>query len=36
MIVAMWLHTRPTQDAVNDCTCAAPPVQKATVGLASA
>jgi hypothetical protein len=36
MIVAMWLHTRPAQDAVNDCTCAAPPVQRATAGLASA
>ena len=36
MIVAMWLHTRPSQDAVNDCTCAAPPVPKATAGLASA
>jgi hypothetical protein len=22
MIVAMWLHTRPDQSSVNDCTCA--------------
>jgi hypothetical protein len=24
MIVAMWLHTRPEQDTINECTCAAP------------
>jgi hypothetical protein len=36
MIVAVWLHTRPSQDSVNDCTCAAPPVRAATAGMASA
>ena len=36
MIVAMWLHTRPGQDVVNECTCAAAPLPKATAGLASA
>ena len=35
MIVAMWLHTRPAQDALNDCNCAAPPVERAKAGLAS-
>ena len=35
MIVAMWLHTRPSQDALNDCNCAAPPVERAKAGLAS-
>ena len=35
MIVAMWLHTRPAQDTLNDCNCAAPPVERAKAGLAS-
>ena len=35
MIVAMWLHTRPAQDALNDCSCASPPVERAKAGLAS-
>lgn len=26
MIIAMWLHTRPDQAGVNDCTCATAPV----------
>jgi hypothetical protein len=35
MIVAMWLHTRPAQDALIDCNYAAPPVERAAAGLAS-
>jgi hypothetical protein len=27
MIVAMWLHTRPDQAEVNQCTCATAPDQ---------
>jgi hypothetical protein len=27
MIVAMWLHTRPDQAGVNDCTCAQAPAR---------
>ena len=27
MVVAMWLHTRPDQAAVNECTCADAPVR---------
>ena len=27
MIVAMWLHTRPNQARVNQCTCAAAPAR---------
>ena len=26
MIVAMWLHTRPNQAQVNECTCANAPI----------
>jgi hypothetical protein len=36
MIVAMWLHTRPTQADLNECTCADQPISVAQPGLASA
>ena len=36
MIVAMWLHTRPNQRAVNECTCASGPVRVGQSGLAGA
>jgi hypothetical protein len=32
---AMWLHSRPSQSHLNDCNCAAPPVEQAKAGLAS-
>ena len=35
MIVAMSLRTRPSQNHLNDCNCAAPPVERAKAGLAS-
>lgn len=35
MILAMWLHTRPAQDSVNDCTYAAPTFM-AKAGVATA
>ncbi len=36
MIVGMWLHTRPAQDSINECTCAAPAFQAPRAGLAGA
>jgi hypothetical protein len=27
MVVAMWLHTRPDQATVNQCSCANPPIR---------
>lgn len=36
MVVAMWLHTRPEQAEVNDCSCAEAPVPVAQAGLAGA
>jgi hypothetical protein len=27
MVVAMWLHTRPSQASVNECTCADAPLR---------
>jgi hypothetical protein len=27
MVVAMWLHTRPSQAAANECTCADAPMR---------
>ncbi len=32
MVVAMWLHTRPNQAAVNECTCADAPVRVGQAG----
>ena len=36
MIVAMWLHTRPDQAAVNGCTCADAPARVGQAGLTGA
>jgi hypothetical protein len=36
MVVAMWLHTRPDQAAVNGCTCATAPVKMTQAGLTGA
>ena len=36
MVVAMWLHTRPDQAAVNGCTCADAPVRLEQAGAAGA
>jgi hypothetical protein len=36
MIVAMWLHTRPSQADVNQCTCADAPVRLQQAGLTGA
>jgi hypothetical protein len=33
MIVAMWLHTRPDQAAVNQCSCAEAPIRMGQTGL---
>ena len=33
IIVAMWLHTRPDQADVNECTCAVAPVRVERAGL---
>lgn len=33
MVVAMWLHTRPSQAAVNECTCATAPVRMTKAGV---
>jgi hypothetical protein len=33
MIVAMWLHTRPDQADVNQCTCATAPIRMEQAGL---
>ncbi len=32
MIVAMWLHTRPSQAEVNECTCANTPIRMGLTG----
>ncbi len=32
----MWLHTRPNQAAVNECTCADVPVRMGQAGLTGA
>ena len=36
MVVAMWLHTRPEQADVNECTCADAPVRLGQTGLTGA
>ena len=36
MIVAMWLHTRPDQASVNECTCAGTPIRMGQTGLTRA
>ena len=36
MVVAMWLHTRPDQAAVNECTCAEAPIRVGQAGLTGA
>lgn len=36
MVVAMWLHTRPNQAAVNECTCADAPLRVGQAGLTGA
>ena len=36
MIVAMWLHTRPNQAAVNQCSCADSPVRMEQAGMTGA
>lgn len=36
MVVAMWLHTRPNQAAVNECTCANAPIRVGQAGLTGA
>ena len=36
MIVAMWLHTRPSQASANGCTCATPPARMEQAGLTGA
>jgi len=36
MVIAMWLHTRPNQAAVNQCTCATAPVRLGQAGAAGA
>jgi hypothetical protein len=33
MVVAMWLHTRPDQATVNECTCAVAPMRMEHAGL---
>jgi hypothetical protein len=33
MVVAMWIHTRPAQAAVNECTCAGAPIRLEQAGL---
>ena len=36
MVVAMWLHNRPDQAAMNECTCADAPVRMQQAGLTGA
>ena len=36
MVVAMWLHTRPDQAAVNGCSCAEAPVHVQPAGMTGA
>lgn len=36
MVVAMWLHTRPSQAAVNECTCANASIRVGQAGLSGA
>ena len=36
MVVAMWLHTRPDQADVNECTCADAPIRVGQAGLTGA
>jgi hypothetical protein len=36
MVVAMWLHTRPEQANVNECTCATTPIRVGKAGLTAA
>ena len=36
MVVAVWLHTRPDQAAVNECSCANAPIRMEQAGLTGA
>ena len=36
MVVAMWLHTRPNQADVNQCSCADAPVRMEQAGMTGA